>query len=384
MGARHEVDLFTLADEAVDPAYRTGLGQHCRQITVARLSPGWARLRSLPFLFTRLPLTLPYFYSRELAAEIRKAMQSLSYDRIFVYCSAMAQYVEDPGGIPSIVDLVDVDSDKWLQYATRTSFPFSAIYRREGIRLREYERTICNKFFRVLVSTEREAQLLRQFSGTAPVSVIRNGVDVHYFDPARILPDGTTPAVVFTGDMSYFPNQDAVTFFAQKVFPLIQPSVPNVRFLIVGREPSRKVRQLQQIPGIEVTGFVPDVRTYLAKAQVAVAPFSMAAGIQNKILEAMAYGLPVVASSRAVQGLSKDVAGLIETADTAEELAAKVIRLLRDPELAQRTGLNGRRSVTTAYDWDQSLDELLQLLENPANGATPKAGASSLSCQALP
>jgi sugar transferase (PEP-CTERM/EpsH1 system associated) len=365
IAARHEVDLFTLSDQAVDPAHVSALSAYCRKITVSRLHPGWARLRALPFLFTRMPLTLPYFYSRELEVEIRRAIGERSYDRIFVYCSAMGQYVEGTEQIPMVMDLVDVDSDKWMQYAAVTRFPFSAMYRREGTRLREYEREICKKFSRVLVSTEREAQLLRRISPDAPAQVIPNGVDTDFFRCAAASTESTGPTVVFTGDMSYFPNEDAVTFFALKVLPMIRQSLPNARFIIVGRDPSRNVRRLEKIEGVEVTGFVPDVRTYLAKAQVAVAPFSIAAGIQNKILEALAYGLPVVATSRAVQGLSKGVAEIVEKGNDAEELAAKTVRLLSDSQFARAKGIEGRRRVTAEYNWVHALEGVLQWLENP-------------------
>jgi glycosyltransferase involved in cell wall biosynthesis len=177
--------------------------------------------------------------------------------------------------------------------------------------------------------------------------------------------------------MSYFPNQEAVSYFARKVLPLVRESVPDARFLIVGRNPDRNVLQLQRVDGVEVTGFVPDVRAYLARAHVAVAPFSIAAGIQNKILEAMAYGLPVVATSRTAQGLSPRVAEIVNTGDTADEMAAKTVLLLRDSELAWRKGLEGRRRVNEEYRWDKSLDYLLQLVEKPANREIPKLRTQS-------
>ena len=178
--------------------------------------------------------------------------------------------------------------------------------------------------------------------------------------------------------MSYFPNQEAVTYFAREVLPSIQRSIPEARFLIVGRDPSREVLELGKTRGVEVTGFVPDVRTYLAQAHVAVAPFSIAAGIQNKILEAMAYGLPVVATARTAQGLSPAVADLVDTGDTAEEMAAKVVRLLQDVRFAQRKGTEGRHRVAAEYRWEQSLDRLLQLLENPAVTELPRPAQATL------
>ncbi len=370
IAARHEVDVFTLVDDARDLAHRDALAAHCHSLTVARVHPKLARIRSLPYLFTKTPLTVPYFYSAELAAEVRKAVSERSYDLIFVYCSAMAQYVPLTPSIPMVMDLVDVDSDKWRQYASTTSFPFSIIYRREAHRLRDYERQICARAARVFVTTEREAQLVRQLSDTIPVHVISMGVDTSRFSPVQHSPDTNAPAMVFTGVMDYLPNQEAVRFFACQVLPLIRRAVPGARFLIVGRNPSRKVRELAKLDGVEVTGYVPDVRTYLAQAQVSVAPFSIAAGIQSKILEALAFGLPVVATPRAVQALAKEVADIIETGETPEELAGHVVRLLRDSQLAHSRGLEGRRRVANAYNWDRAHQQLLQLIENPSGEVT--------------
>ena len=376
MAAHHEVDVFTLADDARDLAHRDALAAHCHGLTVARVHPRLARLRSLPYLLTATPLTVPYFYSAELQREVDLALSRASYDRIFVYCSAMAQYVQSAGSIPIVMDLVDVDSDKWTQYAAFAKFPFSAVYRREGRTLQAYERTACEKAACVLVSTEREAQLARRISPGGNVCVLPNGVDAGYFKPEV----GNSPAsqaqesVIFTGDMSYFPNEEAVIFFARKVLPLIRREIAGVRFLIVGRNPGRKVQELQKIEGVAVTGFVPDVRTWLARAQVAVAPFTIAAGIQNKILEAMAYGLPVVATPRAAQGLSSRVADKVHTGNTPEELASKVIVLVRDSQLAKRIGLDGRDAVMQDYSWDFALDRLLELLEDPGGREEPTLG----------
>jgi sugar transferase (PEP-CTERM/EpsH1 system associated) len=367
MATRHEVDVFTLADDPGDVAHQRTLSEYCHKVTLARVRPRIARLRALRYLLTKQPLTVPYFYSAELQKEVRRALLERSYDRIFVFCSAMAQYVEFAGQIPTMVDLVDVDSDKWTQYAEFARFPFSAVYRREGRCLREYEREVCVKASCVVVTTEREAMLTRQISPDTGVHVIPNGVDTDYFSPEAAPLQRTAPTVVFTGDMSYFPNQEAVEYFARKVLPLIRVSNPDVRFLIVGRNPSSAVLRLEGIGGVTVTGFVPDVRTYLAMSHVAVAPFTIAAGIQNKILEAMAYGLPVVATSRAAQGLSPSVADIVDTGDTAEEMASKIERLLRDCDLARCKGAEGRRQVAVEYRWDRSLNRLLQLLENPAD-----------------
>ena len=363
IAARHEVDLFTLADDPADLERQASLREFCRHVTVSRVHPRTARLRSLPYLLTRTPLTVPYFASAVLHREVRAALSQRSYDRIFVYCSAMSQYVDEASGIPVVTDLVDVDSDKWAQYATFTKPPFSTVYHREAAALRRYERSVCERSAAVIVTTGREAELVRRISPNAPVHVIPNGVDTAFFQRPAECSTEEAPVIGFTGDMSYFPNQEAVTFFARNVLPLIRESVPDARFLIVGRNPSREIQALAQIQGVEVTGFVPDIRPYLARMRVSVAPFSIAAGIQNKILEAMSCEVPVVATSRTAQGLTTAAAAAIEIADSAGEMASRVVRLLRDPVAAREQGAAGRLRVAEDYNWGRSLDRLLELLE---------------------
>ncbi len=375
LAAHHEVDLFTLVDDPKDLLHREALAAYCHQLTLVRMHPKLARLRSLPYLFTRTPLTLPCFYSAELRTEVRRALSTRSYDLIFVYCSSMAQYVEPAGGIPVVMDLVDVDSDKWSQYAKFTKFPMSAVYRREAAALRRYERSVCQGVSCVLVSTEREARLMREIAAGVKVHVSTNGVDTDFFSRESIPYAPGAATIVFTGDMGYFPNAEAVVYFTSMVFPKIRQAVPEAQFSIVGRNPGPRVRALGQLGGVEVTGFVPDVRTYLSQARVAVAPFTIAAGVQNKILEAMSYGLPVVATSRTVQGLANRTAALVEIGDTPDEMAAKVVLLLRDAGLCGRLGAAGRHQVAEDYRWEQAERKLMELLENPA--ATPVGDCSA-------
>lgn len=375
LGREHAVDLFTLAHSDTELGLRSPLLKHCRTVTVAEIKPFESRLRALPYLLTDAPLTVPCFRSATLLRETRNALAKRSYDRIFIYSSTMAQYVEGVTGLPVIVDLVDVDSDKWRQYAASTSAPLSLVYRREALCLRNFERRLCELADCVVVTTAREASLVREISPPANVRVVANGVNTDYFQPPRVEAHDRPPVVIFTGDMSYFPNQEATEYFARTVFPLVRAAVDTARFVVVGRNPGRAVRRLARIPGVTVTGFVPDVRTYFAKAVVAVAPFLIAAGIQNKILEAMASGLPVAGTSRAVQGLTPDVAGMVEIGDSPEELAGKIVTLLRNPQMAARKGRAGRERLAADYDWDKNLGGLLHLVREPRGASDIRRAA---------
>jgi polysaccharide biosynthesis protein PslH len=366
IAARHEVDLFTLADDPRDLAHKETLATFCRRVIVGRVSPTAARLHSLPYLLTRTPLTVPYFRSAFLHRAVREALAREKYDRLFVYCSAMAQYVdwEARTRVPVLLDIVDVDSNKWAQYAQTAAFPYSTVFRREARALRAYERRVCEASTCVLVSTEREAQMARQIAPAARVHVVPIGVDMALFDVPRR--DVDQRSIVFTGDMSYFPNQDAAVFFAHEVLPLVHQHIPGVKFIVVGRNPGPRVRALRTLGDVLVTGSVPDVRPWLAGASVSVVPLRIAAGIQTKILEAMAAGLPVVATSRAVQGLTASVAEMVAVGNTPGEIAGGIVHLLNKPEAARQLGLEGRRRIATDYSWDIPLNRLLQLLEHPA------------------
>jgi sugar transferase (PEP-CTERM/EpsH1 system associated) len=369
MAERHEVDVFTLADDPKDLSHKEALGKHCASVTVIPISARWRRVAAIPYLLSGRALSLPCFYSRELAKAVRRQARERSYDRIFLYCSVMGQYLDElPAETPVVADFVDVDSDKWTQYAAYAKYPISAVYRREGRCLRNWERRLSEQVASVLVSTDREARLLRGIAPAARVEAVPNGVDSDYFSPAAVPRTPGPPTIVFTGDMSYFPNQNAVTWFADDVLPKIAAQIPAVRFLVVGRNPGPAVRALERREGVEITGYVPDVRTHLARATVAVAPFHIAAGIQNKILEAMSYGLPVAATPRAAQGLTEGCRSLVQTAESAQDFAATVVSLLQDRELASGLGSAGRERVVEEYSWAGSLRRMLELLEAPLRG----------------
>ena len=290
-----------------------------------------------------------------------------TYDAVFVYSSAMAQYVmnQDLRGARLIMDFVDVDSDKWRQYASETKGPMGLIYRREAKRLLAFDRAVAARADAGLFVSDAEAALWRTLAPQAAGKTygVANGIDCRYFSPRHVWSNpfsGDGPHFVFTGTMDYLPNIDAVTWFAKNVFPHLAAARPGATFTIVGAKPSSDVVALASQAGIHVTGRVADVRPYLAYAHAAVAPMRIARGIQNKILEAMAMAKPVVTTDQGLEGIDAEPERHLLVADTADAFFRACLRAI-EPDAAA-IGLAARRLMEDSYTWNSRLAGLDRIL----------------------
>lgn len=282
--------------------------------------------------------------------------------------AAHSAHVGAVDAISLLVDFVDVDSAKWTQYAPVHRWPMSWLYRREGERLLGFERVVAAAATKSFFVTENETALFRSLAPecTGTVEAIENGVDSAHFSPDQALPSPypqAGPAVVFTGAMDYWPNVDAVTWFAAEVLPTLREKRPGLTFYIVGRSPTPAVQALAG-EGVVVTGTVPDVRPYLQYAPVVVAPLRVARGIQNKILEAMAMARPVVASTACAGAIEAVRGEELLTAETAADFAQAVDALLADPARADAIGQAARRRVVVRYSWEAHLAGIERYLGN--------------------
>jgi sugar transferase (PEP-CTERM/EpsH1 system associated) len=282
----------------------------------------------------------------------------------------MAQYLTAYPTLHRVIDFVDVDSDKWGQYAERKPWPINWVYRREARTLLAYERRIASSFDASTFVSPAEAELFLQLAPECAdrVSYYSNGVDLDYFSPARSYdtpyPSGER-VLVFTGAMDYWANVDAVSWFAREVFPAVRAQFSDVRFYIVGSRPTAEVQALAN-DAIVVTGSVPDIRPYLAHAQLAVAPLRIARGIQNKVLEAMAMAKAVVASPQALEGIEATPGIELLLAPDAAAFIAHIAAQLSQPD--ETLGPAAHQQVEQSYSWDGSLQRVDQLLARvPAN-----------------
>lgn len=368
---RHEVHLGTFVDDPNDLRYVDTVRDMCAGLHVETLRPFAARLRSISGLLTGQALTLPYYRSATMSEWVARTCRDKSIDGAVVFSSAMAQFVGAIPGGATVVDFVDVDSAKWTQYSQRHRWPMSWLYRREGRRLLGFERALASRVARSFFVTRNEADL---FCSLAPecagrVDVMCNGVDADYFSPSHELPSpfpADQVALVFTGAMDYWPNIDAAIWFVSEVMPALRDRWKDLRFYIVGRSPAPKVLALAG-DAVVVTGTVSDVRPYLRHATAVVAPLRVARGIQNKILEAMAMGRPVVASSECSAGVDARAGDDLLVAPDASAFVGAIGELLGDAARALAIGVAGRNVVLARYSWtahlsaiDGAIDEFMK------------------------
>jgi polysaccharide biosynthesis protein PslH len=370
----HEVTVATLARTAQERADGEELRRHCDDLHMGNVSGlgAWARFGL--FGLTGRPATFGYFYSRSLHRKVQRLLATGGFDAILVHCSSMGPYVASHRGSRKVMDFGDADSEKWLEYARTAPALLSWAFRAEGRRVREAERRLGTQFDVGSVNAPREREVLSAHV-QSPIAVIPNGVDLEYFQSSRSSGPGYIPnRIVFTGNMSYRPNVEAVRHFVAAILPGIRREIHDVQFYIVGMDPSATVRRLADGDRVVVTGRVDDVRPYLDSAAVAVAPLRVARGLQNKVLEAMAMRVPVVASPAAFAGISA-VAGhdLLVAADP-QEFSRAVVTLLRDPAARDRLAAAGLTCVKTNHNWSQLLERLEDLVAGASDSLKEPPG----------
>lgn len=364
LAQRHSVYVACLIDDPDDWQYVDPLRSLCRKVEVVGRKGLHEWWRMGKAFLRGQPLSIGAFYVPALREKVNVLLKQEAIDRIVIFSSPMAEYVRHVSAIPKIIDFVDMDSEKWREYAQMKPFPLSLVYRIEANRLGRYELEMATTSQKSLVISQEETHLLRERSNQmVEPRVIKNGVDFEYFSPSS-KEQRTKPIIVFTAAMDYFPNVDGALFFCQEILPRILQVIPQAQFYIVGRNPLVSLRKIaKRMPQIHVTGTVPDVRPYLSEAIVAVAPLRIARGVQNKILEAMAMELPVVGTTPAFQGLGVASEHGMYLADDPGEFAETIVKLLGNTERARDCGVSARQYVISHFDWSDILQEFEQILE---------------------
>ena len=360
MAKRHAVHLAFLLDGPEEEDAARAAKAWAASASWRVRGPMESAARSVWSAVRGRPMSCGYFRSGALASDVDALLSREKFDVAVSYCSSMAGYLEKFSG-PKVLDLVDVDSEKWKQYAGHAGFGKSAVYECEHRLLRRYEKRLLHEFDRVIVISRSEREQLSRFAEVSNVSVISNGVDAE----AWRRPEAREAAhdLVFVGALDYFANADGVAYFVREILPAIRARRPQTGIKIVGRKPGPEVRELAQLDGVEVIGDVEDVRPWVWGSRVFVAPLRIAQGLQNKVLEAMAGGVPVVATLAAVRGIEGQAGEHFCSADSVETFAAEVVRLLEDPARAAAIATRARALVTARYTWERAAQDFESELE---------------------
>jgi len=366
LAQHYKVHLATFVDDEDDWQHVPTVQALCASSHFGKLNPLSGKVRSLGALASKRSLSFDYYRDSAMQSWVDQAMAAHKIDRVLVFSGPMAQYAENYPQARRVVDFCDVDSDKWRQYAANKPWPMSWLYRREADTLLAYERHVARTCDASLFVSEPEAQLFRTLApeSEAKIGYFNNGVDTDYFSPERdyARPYGADErALVFTGAMDYWPNIDAVQWFATEIFPQLYKAMPALRFYIVGARPTAAVSALGQQAGVIVTGTVPDVRPYIHHAEVTVAPLRIARGIQNKVLEAMAMARPMVVSKQALEGIDAVPGSELLLADGAAAFISTLSALLATPNPSM--GAAARAKAERQYSWPSNLARIEARLE---------------------
>jgi polysaccharide biosynthesis protein PslH len=357
LAQNNSVTVATLAHTEQELSQGSGLKEFCHEV-IAEILPSRIRwLQALKALGSSVPSSVAYFHSVALQRRIDQKLREEEFDIIFVFCAFMAQYVLEWRRGYQLLDYGDIDSAKWRDYARYKSVPVSWGYAWESVKLRKYERRIAQHFHHCTVISQGELEEFQQFKVGIPCTIVPNGVDTEYFFYAGESLSGAS-TIVFVGRMDYFPNVDGIKYFVTEILPLIRQKLPEVELRIIGSNPAKSVRNLAKISNVSITGYVPDVRSYLKDAVVAIAPLRIARGTQNKILEALAMGIPTVATPEAAKGVQSVPGKHFLVAGRPKDFANEIIKVIENATLRNNLAAAGRRQIEQVHTWRCSMEIL--------------------------
>lgn len=364
----HRIHLGCFVDDPYDMRYLPELSKYCASVLCLPIVKPLALLSGAANLARGRSLSQGYFHQRRMSRWVSSAIERADIRDIFVYCSSMAPYAFPfLGGRRVVMDMVDVDSEKWRAYGAGAAWPLNVLYTREADALLALETKSVLAFDHTFLAGSTEARLLleRAPQCAGRVSDFQNGVDTAYFDPKlefeNPYSDGVQ-AVTFTGAMDYEPNIQAVIWFARNAFPELRRQHPQSEFWIVGSNPAPSVKTLVEVSGVRVVGRVPDMRPYLRYAACIVTPLQIARGVQNKVLEAMAMDRTVVATRQAWQGLTAVPGKELFLAETPEDFTATVSAVLEGKIEAS----GARQRILADHSWVRNLEILGAEFDGPA------------------
>jgi polysaccharide biosynthesis protein PslH len=368
LAQRADVSLAFLAEEQPLPETQAALNRLCRDVAGFRLGRYGRWINAARSMTLGRTATEGLFRCSRLRRLLAHWSKTTRFDAVVAFCSSMVQYLDVPGlaGVPVLVDLIDVDSQKWLQYAEQSSGARRRIFHIEGKRLRRLEQSLPSSVMAVTLVSRCEVELYKSFCASQSIHVISNGVDLDFFRPRGGANSASPGNCVFVGALDYRANVEGACWFCDEIWPEVRRRRPNATFTIVGSRPSPVVRRLAERPGVRLACDVPDVRPYLAEAAVVVVPLRVARGLQNKVLEALAMAKAVIATPEALEGIAIEPGVHACRACSPSEWVELILHLLGSTPERDELGRAGRALVETNHCWDRQLKPLAALLDLPA------------------
>ncbi|MFD3319308.1 TIGR03087 family PEP-CTERM/XrtA system glycosyltransferase [Alteromonas macleodii] len=371
LSKRFDLYLGSFIDDEFDKKFIDEVKAYCREVKFIDITRKRYLTSGLKSLVLAESVSTAHYRNEELQRWVHKVINEHGIDYLFVYSSGMAQFIDFPEykDKKRVLDMADVDSDKWRQYCENKPFYSKIIYAREYKLLKTLEQKILSEFDAITLITDEERDLFKSLSPKAysdKIVTLSNGVDTDYFDPLAKFDHTDSPcaeslSICFTGAMDYWANEDAVVWFCEKVWPLIIEEHPALIFYIVGGKPTERVKKLASIKGVFVTGRVVDVRPYIDKALVAVATLRIARGVQNKVLEAMSMAKPVVMTSMAQEGIALPTEQKRLVIDDEAIMAQTILNLVSDNARSTVIGEKNRKWIVERYSWEGALKPLDKL-----------------------
>ena len=383
LAKRHEVTLVYWVDDAKDLEHTAFLQSLCRaKVFPVPMNSTSAMYRAVGSLLGGRSFSEGYYAGGAFQRAVNDALAQGPFGAVFVFSSALASYAKGIEAKTKIIDFVDVDSDKWGQLAKAARFPLSLLYRLEQDRLARFEVEISGWADLNLFVSSAEAELFKKQGGRGFIEVLTNGTDLDLrrlpldhipfrAKTSKITPERCGARLIFVGTMNYYPNVDAVIYFAKNIFPMVRREFPEAIFEIVGRSPTRTVKRLSKLEGVRVLGEVDDIRSHILRADLSVAPIRLGRGVPTKVLEAMAMGVPVVASPAAIQGIDVSDGEELLVGKNPAEFAAQVIRLVGDADLRKTMTRRASNKMNQLYNWD-AIGATLEGFLNRVPGSLPK------------
>lgn len=360
LAQQNEVTVLSLSEKSSDLNELATFKNYVHQVITFKIHPFFSYLKSFRGVFSKLPIQTHYYYSSKVKNFINDELKRNNYDLVFVHLIRMAEYIKDNDEYRKFIDLTDAISLNYERAKKYRHGIFRWINFIEHKRVRQYESQISKHFDKVFLISEVDKDYLNDISENSNIEVLENGVDLKYFYPNPNFPK--EKKIIFLGNMRTFPNQDAALYFAEKIFPVIRAQIPDLFFWILGVYPTKHILALNKLPNVKITGFVQDIREHIWSSIATVSPIRVGAGVQNKILESMALGTPVITTPIGNEGINAKDKEEIFIANNSNDYKNILLKLIESKSYRENISINARRFVENNYEWNSILSKLDRII----------------------